>query len=64
MGGVLTGRDAVEMMMAGATAVGVGSAFWYRGPETSNLILDEMTEFLQEKDIKNVTAIIGQAVRK
>ncbi len=62
-GGVLTGRDAIEMMMAGATAVGVGSAFWYRGPETLALILDEMKAFLQGKGIENVTEVIGQAVR-
>ena len=31
VGGVSTGIDAVEMIMAGATAVGVGSAVYYRG---------------------------------
>ena len=30
-GGVSSGLDAVEMLMAGATAVGVGSAIYYRG---------------------------------
>ena len=30
-GGVATGRDAIEMMMAGATAVGVGSAVYDHG---------------------------------
>ncbi|HNT77249.1 MAG TPA: dihydroorotate dehydrogenase [Anaerolineae bacterium] len=30
-GGVTTGRDAAEMLLAGATAVGVGSAMWTRG---------------------------------
>jgi len=32
-GGVTTGRDAIEMMMAGAGLVGVGSAVWLHGPE-------------------------------
>ncbi|MCB2202571.1 dihydroorotate dehydrogenase [bacterium] len=63
-GGVLTGRDAIEMMMAGATAVGVGSAFWYRGPEALGLILDEMCSFCETKEIKNITEIIRQAVQK
>lgn len=30
-GGVNTGEDAIEFIMAGATAVGVGSAIYYRG---------------------------------
>lgn len=61
-GGVLTGRDAIEMMMAGATAVGVGSAFWYRGPETFELILNEMIDFLVNHRIENLNEIIGKAV--
>ena len=46
-GGVLTGRDAVEMILAGATAVGVGSALWYRGSEAFTLIQDEMRAYMQ-----------------
>ena len=42
MGGVSDGRDAVEMIMAGATAVGVGSAVRYRGVEVFGDILEEM----------------------
>ncbi len=30
-GGVLTGLDMAEMMMAGATIVGIGSALYYSG---------------------------------
>ncbi len=37
-GGVTTGVDVVEMLMAGATAVGVGSAIYYRGPEAITAI--------------------------
>lgn len=62
-GGVLTGRDAVEMMMAGATAVGVGSALWYRGPEAFSLIVDEMVEFMTDHQIENINDVIGKAVR-
>ncbi|MBU2578413.1 dihydroorotate dehydrogenase [Patescibacteria group bacterium] len=62
-GGVLTGRDAIEMLMAGATAVGVGSALWYRGPNAFSLILDEMKAFMEEKQIHSIDEIIGKAVR-
>jgi dihydroorotate dehydrogenase (NAD+) catalytic subunit len=61
-GGVLTGRDAVEMMMAGATAVGVGSALWYRGPEAFKLIKEELQVFLEENGYKSLYEIIGKAL--
>jgi len=31
IGGVCSGRDAMEMLMAGASAVGIGTAVWKRG---------------------------------
>src|SRR3989338_4509673 len=31
VGGITTGRDAIEIMMAGAAAVAIGSAVYYRG---------------------------------
>ena len=46
-GGVTSGVDAVEMLMAGATAVGVGSAVYYRGPDAISAIRDELAAWLQ-----------------
>ena len=43
-GGVSTGRDAAEMLMAGATAVGVGSAVWTRGVAALGDIAVELAE--------------------
>lgn len=45
-GGVASGLDAVEMLMAGATAVGVGSAIYYRGPDAITAIKDELAAWL------------------
>ncbi len=45
-GGVTTGLDAIEMLMAGATAVGVGSAVYYRGADAIRTIRDEMQQWL------------------
>lgn len=45
-GGVMTGLDAIEMVMAGASLVGVGSAIYYRGADTLRTILLEMNEWL------------------
>jgi dihydroorotate dehydrogenase (NAD+) catalytic subunit len=61
-GGVTTGRDAIEMLMGGATAVGVGSALWYRGPEAFTLILKEMQSFMERHDYTGVKALIGKAL--
>lgn len=61
-GGILTGRDAIEMILAGATAVGVGSAFWYRGPDALSLILDEIRAFMQEANVNAIEDLIGKAL--
>ena len=45
-GGVNSGRDAVEMLAAGATVVGVGSAVWYRGVKALAEIGAELVEFM------------------
>ncbi len=47
-GGILTGRDAVEMFMAGASAVGIGSALHYRGNESFKLICSEIEGFMKK----------------
>jgi dihydroorotate dehydrogenase (NAD+) catalytic subunit len=61
VGGVQTGRDAIEMMMAGASAVGIGTGVYYRGPEVFSLVCKEMEEFMTEERIKSLKEIIGAA---
>ena len=60
-GGVLCGQDAVEMICAGATAVGVGSAVFYRGEKTFSLIRDELSCWLKEHDCPSLDQIRGKA---
>ena len=57
MGGVKTGEDAIEMIMAGATLVGVGTAVYYRGIEVFNKINDEIVEFMDENGYENVVDV-------
>ncbi len=59
-GGVTTGRDAIEMMMAGATLVGVGSAVYYRGQEALGLIVKEMNEWCDENGVEKISTLIGK----
>jgi dihydroorotate dehydrogenase (NAD+) catalytic subunit len=63
IGGVSDGRDALEMIMAGATAVGIGSAVRYRGPEVFETILDEMRAFVVEGRYTSVDEVRGVAQR-
>lgn len=58
MGGVASGRDAVELMMAGASAVQVGAAI-FTDPIAPVRIIEEMNEFLDNKGIASVNDIIG-----
>ena len=60
-GGVSSGRDAVEMIMAGATAVGVGSAVYGEGPEAFRRIGSEMEELLADLGYASVEEMRGAA---
>ncbi|MGC8838003.1 MAG: dihydroorotate dehydrogenase [Anaerolineae bacterium] len=62
-GGVMRGRDVVEMVMAGATAVGVGSAVYWRGPEVFGELLAELREFLVSHGYGSLAEIRGVAHR-
>lgn len=58
MGGVSSGRDAIELMMAGASAVQVGAAL-FADPYAPVRIIKEMNDFLDSKGISDVKQIIG-----
>jgi dihydroorotate dehydrogenase (NAD+) catalytic subunit len=61
IGGVSDGRDALEMLMAGATAVGVGSAVRYRGVEVFQAIHDEMRAFMNQEGYASLDELRGIA---
>jgi len=48
LGGVTTGEDAVELFMAGATLVGMGSAVRYRGIDVFDQVNRELTDWLTD----------------
>jgi dihydroorotate dehydrogenase (NAD+) catalytic subunit len=64
VGGVTSGLDAVEMMMAGATAVGVGSAVYYRGPAAIRVIRDELAAWLAGHNIVRAADLCNRAHRE
>jgi dihydroorotate dehydrogenase (NAD+) catalytic subunit len=58
MGGIATGEDAAEFLIAGATAVEVGTAtFW--DPAAPVRIARDLAEFLKEQKIAQVSELVG-----
>ncbi|VEN75276.1 Dihydroorotate dehydrogenase B (NAD(+)), catalytic subunit [Candidatus Desulfarcum epimagneticum] len=57
-GGVMTAEDAIEFLMAGASAVQVGSAHFIN-PRAAADIIDGIEKFLAEEGIGDVGALIG-----
>lgn len=62
MGGIATGEDAAEFLIAGATAVEVGTAtFW--DPAAPVRIARELGEFLKQQKIEQVSELVGTLQR-
>lgn len=59
MGGVQTWEDAVEFLLAGATAVGVGTAL-YIDPTTPLKIRDGVAAYLARRGLASVRELIGR----
>jgi dihydroorotate dehydrogenase (NAD+) catalytic subunit len=57
-GGVGSGVDAVEMLLAGAAAVGVGTAT-FLDPRAPHRVLAELVEWCSRHDVERVTDLVG-----
>lgn len=60
-GGVFSGEDALELMMAGATLVGIGTAAYTFGHQVFGKVRNEMKDWLDARKISSVNEIIGKA---
>jgi len=58
MGGITTGEDAIEFIMAGATAVAVGMAN-FSNPMATIEILDGINTYMDRYNIKNINELRG-----
>ena len=58
MGGVATWEDAIELMLAGATGVSVGTANFTK-PDVTLDIIDGIEAYMKKYNIENITDIIG-----
>lgn len=59
MGGVQNWKDAVEFMLVGATAVGIGTAM-FRDPTTPLRVLAGLEDYLRRHKLSSIRQLIGQ----
>ncbi len=58
MGGIMTGEDAIEFMLAGATAVAVGTANFV-DPTATMRVVDGIAEYCHEQGVERVADLTG-----
>jgi len=63
-GGVRTWKDAVEFLLAGASAVQIGSAIAYEDLAIFRLVAEGVDSYLEKKGYKSVKEIVGLAHRR
>ena len=61
VGGISSGRDALEYVMAGATAVQIGTAVWTEGLEVFSKTSREIMQFMEENGFESVKDMVGVA---
>lgn len=59
MGGIINGEDAIEFMLAGASAISIGAGN-FANPYTSINTIKEIEEYMKKHEIENITDIVGQ----
>jgi dihydroorotate dehydrogenase (NAD+) catalytic subunit len=62
MGGIMNGEDAIEFMLAGATAIAVGTAHFVN-PRITMDVLEGMVNYMEKYGIDDINELIGAAAR-
>lgn len=63
VGGVFTGQDAYDKILAGASAVQIYTAFIYHGPPVVSKIKQELAQLLEKDGYSSVNDAIGKGVK-
>lgn len=58
LGGIVTGEDAIEFMLAGATAVSVGTGNFIT-PDTCIKVVEGIEQYMKQYNIDDINSIIG-----
>ena len=61
VGGVTTGEDALEYIMAGASAVQIGTGIYYRELDVFKKVCKEMENWMKGHSVKKLSELIGAA---
>ena len=61
LGGITTGEDVLEYLMAGASAVQIGSGIYYRGIDIFRDINNEIKQWMKKNGYNNLSKLIGVA---
>ena len=61
VGGISSGRDAIEMLMAGASTIGIGTAIYDHGIDVFKKVTDEMAHWMTNNGVSSLNEIIGAA---
>lgn len=62
MGGISTYSDAVEFLLAGASAFSIGTANFI-DPKVCELVLKDLTSYMNRHNIENIKTLVGQVIR-
>ncbi|MFH1670614.1 MAG: dihydroorotate dehydrogenase [Patescibacteria group bacterium] len=58
-GGVHTGEDAIEFLLAGASLIGIGTAIAARGQDVFKKVCAEMEEWCDEEGVDDIAELVG-----
>jgi dihydroorotate dehydrogenase (NAD+) catalytic subunit len=59
IGGIVNGENVVEFLLAGASAIQIGTAN-FRNPNVGEIIVDELNQYLKENEILHYSELIGK----
>lgn len=62
-GGIISWRDAVEFMLAGASAIQIGTGIALKGIDVFNAIVRGISAYLKRKGFRRVDEVVGMAHR-
>jgi dihydroorotate dehydrogenase (NAD+) catalytic subunit len=63
IGGIAAASDALEFMIAGATAVQIGTANYY-DPRVTMKVIDGLSEYCDRARVENINALVGSIVKE
>ena len=63
VGGITSGKDVVEYLMAGASAVQIGTAIYSHGVSAFSKINSELEEFMEKHNYNSINEMVGLAVK-